>query len=45
MISSEIAREIVISESLKLANKYCSAEAPKFINGVLADAMKQLQGA
>ncbi len=45
MISSDIAREIVVSESLKLANKYCSAEAPKFINGVLADAMKQLQGA
>ncbi len=43
MLSSKIAREIVVSEALKLANKYCSSEAPKFINGVLADVMKNLK--
>ncbi len=43
MFSSNIAHEIVVSEILKLANKYCPAEAPKFINGVLADVIKQLK--
>ncbi len=42
MISSDIAKEIVVSETLKLANKYCSSEAPKFINGILADIIKGL---
>ncbi len=40
MISSKIAKAIVVSEALKLANKYCSSEAAKFINGILADVIK-----
>ena len=43
MLSSDIAREIVVSEALKLANKYCSDEAPKFINGILADVIRNLK--
>ncbi len=37
---SDLPEAIVVSESMKLANKYSTEEGSKFINGVLADIIK-----
>lgn len=42
MIKSNIQPAIVVSEALKIANKYSTPEGVKFINGVLADVVKAL---
>lgn len=42
IIKFNIQPAIVVSEALKLANKYSTPEGVKFINGVLADLIKAL---
>lgn len=39
---SDLAPPVVVSEALKLSSKYSSSEGAKFINGVLADILKNL---
>jgi N utilization substance protein B len=43
IISEDIDPKIVISEALKIANKYSTEEGAKFINGILGDVLKQIQ--
>lgn len=40
---SDLPNAVVVSEAMKLANKYCGEEGSKFINGVLADIIKVIQ--
>jgi N utilization substance protein B len=37
---SDLPDAVVVSEAIKIANKYSSAESAKFINGVLSDIIK-----
>lgn len=37
------AKEIIINEAVELAKKYSTDKSPKFINGVLADIVKDLK--
>ena len=37
--------EIAIDEAVNLAQEYCGADAPSFVNGVLGSAARDLQGA
>jgi len=39
---SDITPTVAVSEAIKLANKYSSPESAKFINGILADVIKQV---
>lgn len=43
IISADIDPKVVISEALKIANKYSTEEGAKFINGILGDIIKQVQ--
>ncbi|MBT6842993.1 MAG: transcription antitermination factor NusB [Candidatus Melainabacteria bacterium] len=43
MLSSSIPHTVVVSEIIKLANKYSTEEGIKFINGVLADVVKLIK--
>jgi transcription antitermination protein NusB len=36
--------EIAIDEAVNLAQEYCGADAPSFVNGVLGSAARDLQG-
>lgn len=42
MLHSDTPNSIIASEAVKLANKYSSEEGVKFVNGVLADAIKTI---
>ena len=43
LVASDLAHSVVVSETIKLANKYSTEEGIKFINGILADVIKILQ--
>lgn len=43
LLASDLAHSVVVSEVIKLANKYSTEEGIKFINGILADVIKILQ--
>ena len=43
MLSSSIPHTVVVSEIIKIANKYSTEEGIKFINGVLADVVKLIK--
>ncbi len=43
LISSDQAHAVVVSEIIKLANKYSTEEGVKFINGILADVIKNIK--
>ena len=36
--------KVVIDEALELAKKFSSAEAPRFLNGILGAALKKIEG-
>ncbi|MDP9376854.1 MAG: transcription antitermination factor NusB [Actinomycetota bacterium] len=38
-----IPAEGAIDEAVELAKEYCAAEAPKFVNGVLAAALREIK--
>lgn len=42
MLATDLQHKVIVSEALKLANKYGSKESTKFINGVLADVIKTI---
>lgn len=43
IVNSELPPAVVVSEALKLANKYSTKEGEKFINGILGDIVQQTQ--
>jgi len=40
--AGDVPREVAIDEAVELAKHYCSADAPKFVNGILAAALREL---
>ncbi len=42
--SGDVPREVAVDEAVELAKRYCSAEAPKFVNGILGAVLRQLGG-
>lgn len=38
--SGEVPAEVVIDEAVELAKRYCSAAAPKFVNGILGSILR-----
>lgn len=40
--SGDVPREVALDEAVELAKRYCGAEAPKFVNGVLAAVLRGL---
>ncbi len=43
IVSSDLPAAVVVSEAMKLANKYSTPEGEKFINGILGDIVKSVQ--
>ena len=37
----ENPKEVIINEAVELAKKYSTEKSPKFINGILADIVKE----
>jgi transcription antitermination protein NusB len=42
IMQSDISPTVAVAEAIKLANKYSNPEGAKFINGLLADVIKQV---
>ncbi len=42
LLASDLPAAVVVTEAIKLANKYSSEESVKFINGILSDIIKKL---
>jgi N utilization substance protein B len=42
---SDIPDEVAIDEAVETAKLYCSAEAPSFVNGILAGALEEVRRA
>lgn len=40
--TGDVPREVAIDEAVELAKRYCSADAPKFVNGILASILREL---
>lgn len=40
--AGEEPREVVVNEAVELAKRYCSADAPKFVNGILGSILRDL---
>lgn len=38
----EVPREVAVNEAVELAKNYCSADAPKFVNGILGAILRDL---
>jgi N utilization substance protein B len=38
----DIPREVAVDEAVELAKKYCSADAPKFVNGILGTILREM---
>lgn len=38
----DVPREVAVDEAVELAKQYCSAEAPKFVNGILGSVLRDL---
>lgn len=41
----DVPREVAVDEAVELAKHYCSADAPKFVNGILASVLRELPAA
>ena len=41
----DVPTEVAIDEAIELAKRYCGADAPAFVNGVLGAAVRATQGA
>lgn len=39
---AEVPREVAVDEAVELAKSYCSADAPKFVNGILGSFLRDL---
>jgi len=42
LIEGEVPTKVVISEALRLANEFSTAESPRFINGVIDAVMHEI---
>jgi N utilization substance protein B len=40
--SGDVPREVAMDEAVELAKRYCSADAPKFVNGILGSILREL---
>jgi N utilization substance protein B len=40
--AGDVPREVVMDEAVELAKRYCSADAPKFVNGILGSILRDL---
>lgn len=40
--AGDVPREVAVDEAVELAKRYCSADAPKFVNGILASVLREL---
>lgn len=38
----EVPREVAVDEAVELAKRFCSADAPKFVNGILGSVLRDL---
>lgn len=43
--AGDVPREVAVDEAVELAKQYCSADAPKFVNGILASVLRELPAA
>ncbi len=41
---SDVPTEVAIDEAVELAKRYCGADAPGFVNGVLGAAVREREG-
>jgi N utilization substance protein B len=39
----EVPSEVAVDEAVELAKRYCSADAPKFVNGILGAMLRDDQ--
>jgi N utilization substance protein B len=42
LASGDVPREVAIDEAVELAKRYCAADAPKLVNGILASVLREL---
>ena len=42
LADGEVPREVAVNEAVELAKNYCSADAPKFVNGILGAILRDL---
>lgn len=42
LADGDVPREVAIDEAVELAKRYCSADAPKFVNGILGSILRDL---
>lgn len=40
--AGDVPREVAVDEAVELAKQYCSADAPKFVNGILGSVLREL---
>lgn len=40
--SGDVPREVAMDEAVELAKRYCSADAPRFVNGILGSILREL---
>lgn len=40
--AGDVPREVAMDEAVELAKRYCSADAPKFVNGILGSVLRDL---
>jgi N utilization substance protein B len=40
----EVPNEVAMDEAVELAKRFCSADAPKFVNGILGTILRSLPG-
>lgn len=43
--AGDVPREVAVDEAVELAKRYCSADAPKFVNGILGSVLRDTPGA
>lgn len=43
--AGDVPREVAVDEAVELAKQYCSADAPKFVNGILGSVLRELPAA
>jgi len=42
LLATDVPKKVVISEALRLANEFSTAESPRFINGVIEAIMHEI---
>ena len=40
--AGDVPREVAVDEAVELAKHYCSADAPKFVNGILGSVLRDV---